>query len=563
MPLPRPPHSTKWTSLLLVSVAFGAAACGTSSETSTGPSPVKCQVALSLPQSPIAAGGGAGTLSVTTSSECAWTASEEVSWITGLNPASGQGQGQIQFQVAPNPNSTSRLGDITLNGVTARVSQMGASCTISLTPSSQSIAAGGAAGSVTVGAPAGCAWAATSDDAWVTITSGTSGSGAGTVNFAIGANTGATRVGGIAIGGQTFVITQASPATPSPSPSPTPSCSFAIQTAAASVVSAGGTATVTVQAPAGCAWTAVSNVSWLGIVGAAAGNGNGSVTISAAANTGSARTGTITVAGQTFTVNQAGSCTASMNSSSQSISAAGGSGTAISVTAPVSCNWTTTSNDSWLTITAGASGTGNGQVRFSAAANPGPARTGTLTIAGLTFTVDQAAGSCTSSITPASQTVGATGGAGTPIGVTSPPGCGWTANSAAQWITITAGASGSGNGTVAFTAAANTGAARTGTITIAGQTHTVTQSAPCTYSISAVSQNLNKNAQKGKDIDVSAAAGCAWTAVSNDSWITITSNASDSGDGTVKWTVSQNTGNGPRTGTMTIAGQTFTVTQSN
>ena len=49
----------------------------------------------------------------------------------------------------------------------------------------------------------------------------------------------------------------------------------------------------------------------------------------------------------------------------------------------------------------------------------------------------------------------------------------------------------------------------------------------------------------------------------DDSWITITSAASDIGNGTVKWTVSQNTGSGPRTGTMTIAGQTFTVTQSN
>ena len=49
---------------------------------------------------------------------------------------------------------------------------------------------------------------------------------------------------------------------------------------------------------------------------------------------------------------------------------------------------------------------------------------------------------------------------------------------------MTSGASGSGNGSVAFTVAANAGGARTGTITVAGQTFTVTQAAAvvsCTY----------------------------------------------------------------------------------
>ena len=48
---------------------------------------------------------------------------------------------------------------------------------------------------------------------------------------------------------------------------------------------------------------------------------------------------------------------------------------------------------------------------------------------------------------------------------------------------MTSGATGSGDGSVAFSYAANTGASRTGTLTIAGQTFTLTQ-APCMYSIS-------------------------------------------------------------------------------
>ena len=62
-------------------------------------------------------------------------------------------------------------------------------------------------------------------------------------------------------------------------------------------------------------------------------------------------------------------------------------------------------------------------------------------------------------------------------------GCNWTASSNASWITITpTGGSGTGNGYVLFSIAANTGARRNGTITVAGQSFTITQAgAPPTY----------------------------------------------------------------------------------
>jgi hypothetical protein len=47
--------------------------------------------------------------------------------------------------------------------------------------------------------------------------------------------------------------------------------------------------------------------------------------------------------------------------------------------------------------------------------------------------------------------------------------------SKASWITVTTGSSGSGSGTVTFSVAANTGGDRTGTLTIAGRTFTVTE----------------------------------------------------------------------------------------
>ncbi len=54
--------------------------------------------------------------------------------------------------------------------------------------------------------------------------------------------------------------------------------------------------------------------------------------------------------------------------------------------------------------------------------------------------------------------------------------CTWSARSNADWIVVTSGASGNGNGSVAYQVAANpTTSARTGTLTVAGQTITVTQ----------------------------------------------------------------------------------------
>ena len=88
---------------------------------------------------------------------------------------------------------------------------------------------------------------------------------------------------------------------------------------------------------------------------------------------------------------------------------------------------------------------------------------------------------CAYSISPTSLTIGAGGGAGNLISVTTQAGCAYTAASNNAFMTITSGASGSGNGTVVFTVAANSGAARTGTITIAGQIFTVNQAASPTF----------------------------------------------------------------------------------
>jgi hypothetical protein len=151
----------------------------------------------------------------------------------------------------------------------------------------------------------------------------------------------------------------------------------------------GAGAAVSVSTIAGCAWTAAAVDTWLSVTSGASGTGNGTVNFTSAANTGPSRTGTIAIAGQTFTVTEASGCSYAINPNNQSISKNGGTGFSFAVTAGAGCTWAAATTDSWLTVTAGASGAGNGTVTFSVANNPGANRTGTITIAGLTFTVNQ------------------------------------------------------------------------------------------------------------------------------------------------------------------------------
>jgi hypothetical protein len=128
-------------------------------------------------------------------------------------------------------------------------------------------------------------------------------------------------------------------------------------------------------------------------------------------------------------------------------------------------------------------------------------------------------------------------------------------------MTITSGASGAGNGTVNFSVAANSGALRTGTLTIAGRTLTVTQATACTYSINPTSHVFDHKSGN-VDVHVTASLGCGWTATTSADWITITSGASGTGNGTTRVTVdSASSSQLPRTDTVTIAGITFTVQQ--
>ncbi|MGA3099117.1 MAG: SBBP repeat-containing protein, partial [Bryobacteraceae bacterium] len=234
-------------------------------------------------------------------------------------------------------------------------------------------------------------------------------------------------------------------------------------------------------------------------------------------------------------------CTYGIGPASAAPGAAAASGS-VMVTAPAGCAWTASSSDtSWLTVTSGSSGSGSGTVNYAATANPnGTARIGILTIAELSFTVTQAGVACTYAL---------------------------GALSSASWLTVTSGSSGSGSGTVNYSVTANSaGPPRTGTLTIAGQSFTVTQAginpAGCIFYLDGVSGGFPDAGGSGQvHVTLGSVEGCSWVVSSDSTWITITSASAFTASGNVLYSVAANTTGVTRTGTLTIAGQTFTVTQ--
>ena len=168
---------------------------------------------------------------------------------------------------------------------------------------------------------------------------------------------------------------------------------------------------------------------------------------------------------------------------------------------------------------------------------------------------------CTFDVSPASLAVGSPGGTAT-VTVTTAGGCAWTSVSNAPWISIAGGASGTGPGTVTITVAVNpaTGA-RTGTLTIAGQTVTVQEQglASCTVEIEPDRAAFDHDGDD-RSFSVIATDQCQWTAVSDASWLRVLS-GQGTGDGIVTYRVERNVATTERAGAISVGGRSFRVTQ--
>ena len=172
---------------------------------------------------------------------------------------------------------------------------------------------------------------------------------------------------------------------------------------------------------------------------------------------------------------------------------------------------------------------------------------------------------CSFAIAPASQGFTEAGGSGS-VAVATTAGCSWSAASSVDWVAVTAGSTGAGSGAVAYTVLANDSPdARTATVTIEGQRHTVTQSGRppivCSFELDPRSVAVGKDAVDGA-FSVIATAGCAWSATSTVSWLVVTGGTPASGPGRVSYTIARNTSFEPRDAGITVGDRTFAVHQA-
>jgi hypothetical protein len=311
-------------------VALITIGCGaTSVNELTGPGAVRCQPGLAATPSSIPAAGGRVNVNVTAARECSWTARSDVSWVQ-LSPTSGQGDGAVTLTAEANQVPNSRTATVILNDQRLTLTQQAAPCRFTLSSTSARLDSNGGGTSVDIAAPAGCSWTAAVAEAWVHLST-TSGSGNATVSMTADRNLGSERSALATIAGQAFTVMQEAYTPPPPPPPPPPA-------PAPSPVPSPSPAPNPKPGPTPAPPPPVA-------------------------------------------------CSYAIDPHDREFGSDGGAGT-ISVTAPPGCTWSASSNAEW--IAAFGAGAGNGTVGYGVDRfKDDGRRTGTISIAGQTFTVTQ------------------------------------------------------------------------------------------------------------------------------------------------------------------------------
>lgn len=342
----------------------------------------------------------------------------------------------------------------------------------------------------------------------------------------------------ITMGGETLTVTQDGG-----------TAVLGVSTTSWAVPAGGGTQAIQVSSNYPDApWGVTTSAPWLTANPPTSGAGPGTVRLTAAATTSSAvRLATATIAGRTVTVTQAGGTPVFGLDRSSWAPAASGHAAVVNVTSSlVDAPWAASSSAGWLTVSA-PGGTGPGSLTLTAAPHSTSAlpRTATATIAGLIVSVTQAGAAAQFSLDPASWNVPASGGS---LGVTvtsTLSDAAWTASSGAGWLTLDV-AGGTGRGTITVNAAAHGAAVlRTGAVTIAGATFSVTQGPAPRVALDrtrlffgAVTTGGSFERQTSAQVirlTQSGAGTVTWTATTSHPWLTV---SPSSGTGTAALTVS-------------------------
>ncbi len=330
---------------------------------------------------------------------------------------------------------------------------------VSIDPESRSFDADGGIGTIAV--TANQSWSAVSSNSWMQILSGASGNGDGTVTYEVAANARPSpRSGSIAVGGVPHRVEQGAP-----------SAYLTIDPQSSSFGADGGVGTFDLTTNQ--SWSIAVDQDWITVTSGMAGEGSARVNFRVAPNPDlSDRSGSISVNGTPHRVTQeAGHESVSVFPASWSFPPTGGETT---LTIEANTSWSATVSDNWLRIIGNSSGDGDGTLRYQVDPNTTTGRRSALVrVNDRQHQVWQDAANADVRIDPDSARFTASGGEGTVSVIASQA---WIATASVPWISLEPPASGSGDGTLSYTVAANNrNEARVGAISISGQTHTVRQ----------------------------------------------------------------------------------------
>jgi PKD repeat protein len=446
------------------------------------------QNTLAVSNNSLTIGAGQGsTATADVTSNTTWIAASDQSWLT-INPnTSTKGNATLTFTASENTTVNTRIATVTLSGTgvesqTITVTQSAGNAILDVSSNTASV--GKTSGSTTtVNVISNTSWIASRNETWLTVIPNTSTTGNATLtitaseNTTINSRTAIVTLSATGVASKTITVTQAAG-----------DAALMVSSDTVSVDKAAGS-TTTVNVTSNTTWLATSNETWISVNPGTSATGNALITFTAEENpTVSSRTATVTVsatgvASQTITVIQAaGDATLMVSSNTVSVNYAVENSATVNISS--NTTWTAASNETWLTVNPGTSTSGNATITFTAAENTTVStRTATVTVsatgvANQTITVTQEAAPATLSISE--NTVSVAKEANSAASITMTSNTAWTASSNQSWLSINP-ASGTGNGTVVFSAEANqTSSERIATVTISAEgtesvTITVTQ----------------------------------------------------------------------------------------
>ncbi len=330
--------------------------------------------------------GETATVNITTLSTCDWEALNTNSWMDIKIITNGTGSDTVRYAVFRNPNPVPRTCVFTIGGQPFTVIQQAAPCEYFVAPSEATYGAQGGSGNFRVLSSPECGWTIVNPNHWITLHSPTTGAGDAGVDYTVAPSLDRNlRTGVVLVNGQPFTVTQLG------------STCYATTTPGSRTHGYGDmTGTVNVSLHGTCSgivWHVVATNDWITFTSGTNGTGNGTVSYVLERNpTGVPRTTFIEIADQPFALTQLGANCSYTLSPTQRSHGAGIENGSIAVTTSSDCAWDVVNTNAWITLASSPGGTGSGTVNYTVNANPGPARTGTLVIGGLRFTVNQASG---------------------------------------------------------------------------------------------------------------------------------------------------------------------------